>query len=55
MLGKLEAENVSLQEKVWRGWWRRNSWRIEVTRDQFDGWVTNNDGEWRREGSPEEV
>lgn len=56
MLGRLEAGCISLQEKAWRGrWCRRNSWKTEVTRDQINGWVTGNDGELRREGSPEEL
>lgn len=56
MLGKLDAGGISLQENVWCGrWCRRNSWRTEVTRDQVNGRVTDNDGELGREGSPEAI
>lgn len=56
MPGRFDSSVITLQETVWRGWWcRRNSWRTEVTRDQVNGWVTDNDGELRREGSPEGV
>lgn len=56
MPGRLDAVFISLLEKLWRGCWcRRNSWKTEVTRDQINGWVTDNDGELRRESSPEEV
>lgn len=52
MLGRLDVVVVSLQE-VWRGWLcRRNSWKTEVTRDQVNCWVTDNDGELRGGGQP---
>lgn len=56
MLGKLDAGVISLQENVWCGWWcPRKPWRTEVTRDQVNGLVTDNDGELGREGSPETI